>query len=81
MAKARFILRYRGEGATPDGDVAQVQDLADAVVVDSSARMLLVESHAEPLRQLVDTLPDWVLAPEQTYAVPDTRERIERPPV
>lgn len=80
MPKARFVLRYRGEGATPDGDVARVQDLHDAVVVDASARMLLVESHPEPLRQLVDTLPDWVLAPEQAYAVPDTRERIERPP-
>jgi len=79
MAKDRFVLRYRGEGAAPDGDVARVQGLPGAVVVDSSTRMLLVESHSEPLRRLVDSLPDWVLAPEQTYALPDPRERVERP--
>lgn len=80
MAKARFVLRYRGEGATPEADVDRVRELDDATVVDSSSRMLLVDSHAEPLRRLVDTLPDWVMASEQTYAVPDTREMVERPP-
>ncbi len=80
MARARFVLRYRGEGATPDADVARVQDLHDATVVDASSRMLVVESHPEPLRRLVDTLPDWVMGAEQTYAVPDTRQTIERPP-
>lgn len=80
MARARFVLRYRGEGAKPDADVARVRQLADAVVVDSSSRMLLVDCDPEPLRQLVDTLPEWVMAPEQAYPVPDTRKRIERPP-
>lgn len=80
MAKARFVLRYGGEGITPEADVARVHDLDDATVVDSSTRMLLVESHPEPLRRLVDTLPNWVMGSEQTYAVPDTRQMVERPP-
>jgi len=80
MAKARFVLRYSGQGTTPEADVARVQQLDDATVVDSSSRMLLVESHPEPLRRLVDTLPDWVMGSEQSYAVPDTRETVERPP-
>ncbi len=80
MAKARFVLRYRGEGVAPEADVARVQGLDDATVVDVSSRMLLVESHPEPLRRLVGTLPDWVMAAEQTYAVPDTRQMVERPP-
>ncbi len=80
MVKPRFVLRYRGDGPTPEADVAQVRDLHDAVVVDASSRMLLVESEPEPLRQLLDTLPDWIMAPEQQYGVPDTRKRIERPP-
>ena len=79
MAKARFVLRYRGEGPKPPADVARVRDLADDVV-DSSARMLLVESDDEPLRALVDSLPDWVMAPEQTFSVPDTRKYVEGPP-
>ena len=80
MAKPRFVLRYRGDGSRPEDDVAQVEELAGVVVVDSSSRMLLVESDPEPLRQLVDALPDWVMAPEQTFEVPDTRKRVERPP-
>lgn len=78
--RSRFVLRYRGEGAKPDADVARVQGLADAVVVDSSSRMLLVEADPEPLHALVDCLPHWVIGPDQAYAVPDTRKKVERPP-
>lgn len=74
------MLRYRGEGTKAAADVARIEALADAVVVDSSPRMLLVECDPEPLRQLVESLPDWVMAPEQAYAVPDTRKRILGPP-
>jgi hypothetical protein len=80
MAKARFVLRYRGEGDKPEADVARVRGLAGAVVVGSSARMLVVESDTDSLNELVDGLPDWVMAPEQPYEVPDTRKRLEKPP-
>lgn len=60
--------------------MARVRALADAVVVESSARMLLVESEPEALRELVDELPDWVMGPEQTYTVPDTRKKPKQPP-
>lgn len=80
MARTRFVLRYRGEGDKPDAVVEQVRQLPEVTVVDDSSRMLLVESHEEPLRALVDSLPDWVMAPEQSYPVPDTRKRVERPP-
>ena len=80
MAKSRFVLRYRGEGVVPQGDVTRVQELPGAVVVDSSAKMLVVDAEAEPLRALVDGLPEWVLAPEQSFVVPDVRQKIERPP-
>jgi len=81
VAKSRFVLRYCGEGATPDADVAKVRNLTGATVVDSSRRMLLVESGDAPqLRDLVDTLPDWVMDAERTYEVPDTRKKALRPP-
>ncbi len=81
MATRRFVLRYGGDGAKPPADVERVRALTDAVVIDdSSSRMLLVDSRPEQLRDLVDSLPGWVMAPEQTYAVPDTRKRVERPP-
>ena len=81
MAKSRFVLRYCGEGPKPEADVARVHELSDAVVVDdSSPRMLLVESEAQPLRDLLDGLPDWVMGPDRTYQVPDTRKKVRRPP-
>ena len=80
MTKPRFILRYRGTGPKPEADVARVWGLSDAVVVDASPRMLLVESDAEPLQALIDSLPDWVMAPEQELPLPDTRKRAVRPP-
>ena len=80
MSRPRFVLRYRGDGACPEADVARVHDLSDAVVVDQSSKMLLVESEPEALRALVDTLPDWMMAPEQQYGVPDTRKHVVGPP-
>ena len=80
MIRPRFILRYRGDGDTPEADVAQLRELPDAEVVDASPKMLLVESEPEALRALVETLPDWMMAPEQQYAVPDTRKRVTGPP-
>ncbi len=80
MERTRFVLRYRGPGSTPDADVAQVSGLAEAVVVESTAKMLLVESDPAPLQALVDSLDDWVMAPEQAYLLPDVRRRAERPP-
>ncbi len=81
MAKGRFVLRYRGEGDKPDDDVAKVQELEGAVVVDASLpRMLLVESEAQPLRRLVDAMPDWVMGVDRIYEVPDTRKKVLRPP-
>jgi len=78
----RFILRYRGPGPAPAGDVKQLRGLEDAVVVDASPRMVLVESDSDPeaLRSIVDDLPDWIMAPEQSYSLPDVRPRIEGPP-
>ena len=78
--RSRFVLRYRGEGASPRSDVDRVAELPVAVVVDASPRMLLVESDEEALRQVVDSLPDWVMAPEQGFPLPDTRKRAVRPP-
>ena len=80
MTRSRFILRYRGRGSTPDADVAQVSGLPEAVVVESTAKMLLVESDRAPLEALVDTLEEWAMAPEQAFPLPDVRRRAERPP-
>ncbi len=80
MSRSRFVLRYSGEGPKPDADVARLQEVAGAIIVDSSARMLVVEAKPDPLRDVVDALPDWVMGPDMAYDVPDTRKKVLRPP-
>ena len=80
MGRNRFVVRYKGKGPKPEADVARLEQLADAVVVDSSGRMLVVEAKPGPLRDLVEALPDWVMGPDMAYEVPDTRKKILRPP-
>lgn len=76
----RFVLRYRGDGGSPDADVEEIRGLPNAAVVDRSSKMLLVESEEEPLRRLVESLPGWVMVPERTVPLPDTRKRVRQPP-
>lgn len=81
MARRRFVVRFRGDSDKPAEDLERIRGLPEATVVDqASPRMLLVESEEQPLRELVESLPGWVLAPEKDVPVPDTRQRVERPP-
>lgn len=77
MARQRFVLRFAGDGAKPAHDLERIRNLPEANVLDeSSARMILLETHEQPLRELVETLPGWIVSPEQAVPLPDTRKRI-----
>ncbi len=82
MANSRFVLRYQGGGAKPDTDVERIRILDGASIIDeSSPGLLLVDVQDEgKLREVVASMAHWVLVPEQTFAVPDTRKRVEQPP-
>jgi len=81
MAKRRFVVRFRGDSAKPAEDLERIRSLPEATVLhESSPGMLLVESDEQPLRELVESLPGWIVAPEQDIPLPDTRQRIKRPP-
>ncbi len=73
---SRFILRYRGEGSKPAGDVDRIHSLENTKVLDeSSTRMLLVEGSEAGLRALVESMPQWVLTPERMIPLPDPRPK------
>lgn len=77
MASRRFILRYRLPGAKPQADVERVRDVRGVTIIDESApRMLLIECDEDAPAALAEALPDWIVVPEQTLAVPDTRRRV-----
>ncbi len=74
----RFILRYKGSGPKPDGDVNRICSLPDTTVIDRSSRMLLVGAPEPELRALIASMPDWVMSPEQTIKIPEPRPKILR---
>ncbi len=78
MARQRFVLRYGGDGAKPTADVERIRSVAEADVLDETSRMMLVESHEQPLRDVVQSLPGWAIAPEQHIPVPEARRGVRR---
>lgn len=73
------MLRYEGEGAAPERDVARIAEQPGAAVVDRSGRMVLVEGDEATLASLAEGLPGWVIAAERTYSLPDPRHRPPHP--
>jgi len=76
----RFILRYRGQGARPQDAVEKIRAIGGASVLEDSDRMMLVEAPEEALRDALGSADDWIVAPEVKYKVPDTREKVRKPP-
>jgi hypothetical protein len=76
--RGRFILRYTGAGPTPNAHVAHLKSVPGTKVLDASDKMLLVEGRRSDLESFTHGLVGWVLSPERTVPVPDTRKKIKR---
>lgn len=76
MANRRFILRFTGTGSIPSADIERIRALPGIDVIDSTSRMLLVEAPEDEVMSLVQSMPEWVLSPEQTVDRPDPRPRV-----
>lgn len=77
----RFIVRYRGSGPAQEADLSRIRSLPETSVIDgSSPRMMLVEAPEEHLRNAINEMPGWVMAPEQTISLPDPRQKVLHPP-
>ena len=72
---ARFILRFTGPGEVPREDLARIQALPAAKIIDSSARMLLVEAPPDRITQLLGDLSNWTMSPETFVGIPDPRPK------
>ena len=76
MEKSRFIFRFRGTGPIPSEDLERIHALPEVDIVDSTSRMLLVQATEEDIKSLAQTMPEWVLSPEQTVSLPDPRPKV-----
>ena len=73
---SRFVLRYRGKGKYPADTITKIQAVGASIIEDTD-RMLLVDGPELELRDLFAADPDWVLAPELSYKMPDPRKTIK----
>lgn len=70
----KFILRYRGSGDETGSDLDRLRRTPGITVLDeASPRMVLVQGREEDIRQLVESLPEWVAVEERTFDLPDPR--------
>ena len=70
---ARYILRYTGAGPVPVADMSRIEARDGVRVLDRSGRMVLVELESAVAHGLSGELSGWVVEPEVTHPVPDTR--------
>lgn len=79
---ARFIVRYAGKGDFPTDACQRLEAAAGVRVVDRSARMLLVEGDDAAIKTAVRAALDasYVVTPEKQTPLPDTREKVRKPP-
>lgn len=72
----RYVLRYRGPSAPAD----EVEAIRRKVnVVDSSGKMMLVEADPEQAEQMQSDFPEWLVAKEAIYRIPERRHQIRKP--
>jgi hypothetical protein len=76
-----FILRFRDSGVIRAEDVQRIRSLPKVTILDeASERMILVDGPEADLRAAVQQMPGWIIVPEQTIPLPDSRKKVRRPP-
>ena len=78
MEKRRFIFRFRGTGPIPSDELEKIRALPEVDIVDATPRMLLIEATDEDGQALMESMPEWVVSPEQTVTYPDPRPRVAK---
>ena len=75
---SRFILRYSGAGTALPELTERLREIAGIKVLDSSARMFLLEGKQPDLDRVVKDLTGWQLIPESFTPLPDPRPKLGR---
>jgi len=73
-------VRWVGEGLRPAADVQRLRASPQLTVLDDSARMMLVETSEESLKEVMGALPGWTWSPERTIRLRDPRPKPRRGP-
>lgn len=74
----RFIVRYRGPGSKPAQVMDELRALPGSSILDTTDKMVLVEAEEHDLRRVLGPGHQWLIAPEQTYELPEKPPRVSR---
>jgi hypothetical protein len=73
MNVAHFVLKFRGS-APPQSDLDRIDRASGITVLDRIAnRAMLLEASPDAAAALDRQLPNWTVAEEVTYPLPETR--------
>jgi hypothetical protein len=62
-----WVVRYLGDGEPPPADVTLIQRTVH--VLDTTARMLLIEATPDQLAGLIRALPHWTAERERSFTL------------
>ena len=74
----RYIIRFTGNTEPSNESIQAVQSRPGVNVIDTSKRMMLIETTPEVADSLSRTMPDCVVAPEHVISLPDPRPKLRR---
>lgn len=58
--------------------VEQIRALPGGTILETTDKMLLVEAAEDDLRRLLGAGSQWLIAPQQTYELPEHPPRVSR---
>jgi hypothetical protein len=73
----RYIARFRGP-APPADQLARLRQRLS--IVDSAPRMFLFEADEAEVKKLADEFPEWTIAKEISYKIPEQPVRTQKKP-
>lgn len=76
----QMILRKQGDQSPSSAETVTRIGTSGARVVDQGDRMLLIEGTDDAVEAAARLADGWRAMPVTSYEIPDTRERIRRPP-
>lgn len=74
---ARYVLRHRG-GDPPEGDITLIEGTEGVTIHDQTMGALLIDVSEDVAQGLRESLSNWVVTPETTFAPPEpVRRRVQ----
>lgn len=69
----KYILRFKGSGKAPERDMCLIKGNNELKIIDTTLKMVLVETCPSVINSLSLKLDEWSISEEKKIPLPDTR--------